>query len=79
MNMIVQLLKGIKDLENANIVEVSKEEAHEIIETGKPLGMFFLKDAGVYVGIDNGTGDTWTEEFKSKRKCVKWLKGSDIE
>lgn len=33
------------------------QEAEEIIETGKPIGRFLLKEEGWFVGIDNTRGD----------------------
>jgi len=56
------------------ISTVTSEEASKIIETRKPKGMFYLLDNGVHVGIDNRTGDAWTEDFKSKAACSKWLR-----
>lgn len=29
---------------------------------------------GLYVAVDNTTQDCWTEEFKKKKKAIKWLK-----
>lgn len=52
---------------------ISSEDAKTIIESRHPYGLFFLKDGGVYVGIDNRDGDAWTEEFPTKRKCLEWL------
>lgn len=59
---------------------ITKEEADAIIEARKPEGLFYLMsitDSGskVFVGIDNRTGDAWTEDFKSKSACLKWLRG----
>lgn len=53
--------------------EVSKAEAYRIIDTRRPQGMFFLKEGNGYTGIDNRTGDAWTEEFPTKAECPKWL------
>ncbi len=54
-------------------MEITKEEAYRIIDTRKPRGLFFLKEQGGYTGIDNRTGDAWTEDFESRPKCLKWL------
>lgn len=59
--------------------EISKEDAAVIIERRHPYGLFFLKDGGVYVGIDNNDGNAWTEEFPTKRKCLEWLTGEISE
>lgn len=59
--------------------KVSREDASTIIESRHPYGLFFLKDGSVYVGIDNRGGDAWTEEFPTKRKCLKWLTDAACE
>lgn len=66
-----------------DIIKVTREEASQIIETRKPLGLFYSIDyimsefaqmKKVYVGIDNSTGDAWTEDFKSLSACKRWLR-----
>ena len=55
---------------------------HHVTETGgyEPTGRFYYREKdGTYVGIDNSTGDAWTEEFTSKRKCIRWLRGGDYD
>ena len=53
--------------------EVSHEEAIEIIETRRPTGLF-LEDTGAeIIGIDNSSGDAWTEEFPDRLECLIWL------
>lgn len=58
------------------IKQVTPEEAENIINTRAPLGLFYLIEDGVYVGIDNSTGDAWTEEFATKKDCLTWLRGA---
>lgn len=58
-----------------NPMEVNKQQASRVIETRKPRGMFFLTADNVVTGIDNRTGDAWTEDFATKRKCLMWLRG----
>ena len=55
--------------------EISEKDAASIIERRHPYGLFFLKDGGIYVGIDNSDGKAWTERFPTKRKCMEWLTG----
>ncbi len=60
------------------IKKVTPEEATAIIETRKPRGLFYTIDQTgtgkkVYVGIDNQSGDAWTEDFKSLGACKRWL------
>ena len=57
--------------------EISKKAAYRVIDTRKPLGLFFLKEGIGYTGIDNRTGEAWTEEFTAKDDCLSWLKGSE--
>jgi len=57
------------------IKEISREEAHQIIDTGEPIGRFYEIDGDIHVGIDNSTGDVWVEEFKTKEECIAWLEG----
>ena len=59
------------------IKKISSEEVSKIIEIRVPLGLFYtigkVGDKKVYVGIDNRTGDAWTEDFKSLASCKRWL------
>ena len=48
--------------------------ASVVIETRRPLGLFYVHENGVYVGIDNSTGHAWVEEFTSLRQCKEWLR-----
>lgn len=54
--------------------EINKRTAYRIIDTRLPHGLFFLKEGTGYTGIDNLTGEAWTEEFQTKEDCLKWLK-----
>ena len=63
------------------IVEISPETAREILnsinEGGdryQPLGLFYLEERENFVGIDNSTGDAWTEEFPDRESCLRWLR-----
>lgn len=55
--------------------KIGKDEALRVIDTREPFGMFYLKEEQGYTGIDNRTGDAWTEDFPTKAKCLKWLTG----
>lgn len=64
------------------INHISKEEGHRIIEDYNngnvkeiEKACFLYKENGVWVGIDNNSGDAWTEEFERKEDCAAWLKG----
>jgi hypothetical protein len=56
-----------------SIKKVTSMEATAIIESRQSRGMFYTIDNGVYVGIDNRTGNAWTEDFKSLGACKRWL------
>ena len=72
----------------SRIHKLTPRQAHTLLTSGenggntmypvyRPMGLFYTKEQRVYVGIDNSTGHAWTEEFKSRRQCLKWLKGKD--
>ena len=52
---------------------VSSWRAYQIMMKGKPKGLFYCVCKDVYIGIDNSTGEVWTEEFHNKEDCVNWL------
>ena len=54
---------------------VSQQEASAIIEHRGPRGLFVLETGVEYIGIDNSTGDAWTEEFPDLTECMMWLVG----
>lgn len=69
------------------IKEITKEGLHNLFETAghpdnrgayTPEGKFWCKDGDWYVGIDNSTGNAWTEEFKNKEMMLRWLEGYEI-
>ena len=61
------------------INKVNYAQAKRIIDTRCPLGLFYVLEAGAYIGIDNSTGDAWTEAFPNLRKCKRWLINPNIE
>lgn len=52
---------------------IGRKEANQIIEMRKPLGLFVLDTGIEIIGIDNSTGDAWTEEFPDMQECLLWL------
>lgn|SRR5699024_145949 len=54
-------------------LEINEQTANEIIENRNYKGLFYFEVEGTYIGIDNSTGDAFTEEFTSKKDCLKWL------
>ncbi|MBY6836934.1 hypothetical protein FDG50_05275 [Clostridium botulinum] len=60
-------------MSNLKHKEISNEEAESIINSKKPLGLFWTKEKEYYVAIDNLTGDAWTEDFRTKEECFAYL------
>ena len=56
------------------IKEITKEEAHKIIETKEPEGLFWLIDGDTFIAIDNSRGEAFFEEFDDKEEGLQWLK-----
>lgn len=64
--------------------EITQAEAADLLASGfetrryEPLGLFLVGEAGgTWTGIDNSTGNAWTEEFGTQAECLKWLKGEN--
>lgn len=57
------------------IWEVSVHEARKIIAEREQKGLFWCYDEGLFTGIDNTTGDAWTEDFNNLDDCLDWLRG----
>ena len=55
------------------VLKVSREDAEHIIRYRKPLGLFYRESNGMFIGIDNSTGDAWTEDFDRLEDCIRWL------
>lgn len=56
--------------------QIPLSEAKKIIDTREPKGVFYTLETlenGTYIGIDNRTGDAFTEEFKTLEKLKEWL------
>lgn len=53
--------------------KITQSEAHDIILSRVPRGLFFLQEGASWVGIDNRTGDAWTEDFPTREMCLAWL------
>ena len=67
--------------ETLTIQKISQEDARRLLNscdgTGghyEPLGLFYLEEREKFVGIDNSTGDAWTEEFPDRESCLRWLR-----
>lgn len=69
-----ELMKEIDPGEDGGIVRLTKDEALAVIESRTPIGKFFTSDGECIIGIDNTTGDAWTEEFTGLDACIRWMK-----
>jgi hypothetical protein len=64
-----------------DIKEMTSAEVNQLLASGEysgeytPIGKFWHKENDVYVGLDNSDGYCWTQDFRSKRACFKWLRG----
>jgi hypothetical protein len=72
------LINGDGLMKKIELKEISEADARSIILNRKPLGTFWLKEKNLYVGIDNDTGDAWTESFDTKEQCVEWLLNKSV-
>lgn len=57
-----------------SVTEVMTEQRLlDVIETREPQGLFLYDAGDKVIGVDNSTGDAWTEEFPDREKCLRWL------
>lgn len=44
-------------------------------QTGKyePRGLFYCFNGKTVTGVDNRTGEAWTEDFATLEECIAWL------
>lgn len=54
---------------------VKKPALEKVIDERQPVGLFLTRDAGVWVAVDNSTGDAWTKDFKHLLTAIRWLCG----
>ena len=52
--------------------------AEIVIKTRQPLGLFYVRQNGAYIGIDNSTGHAWVEEFSDLSSCKQWLRNPSM-
>lgn len=58
---------------------ILEKEALKVIDNRKLIGRFLILEDNGFTGIDNETGDAWTESFKSLNGCLRWLHGEELE
>ena len=56
------------------VEQVSEEQLRRVIQTYAPRGLFLARAGRAWMAVDNSTGYAWTEEFRSRRKAVRWLR-----
>lgn len=61
------------------ITVVSVKRANEVIDKRDSVGLFLVIENDMFVGIDNSTGEAWTEEFTDLNKCLRWLHGGELD
>ena len=52
---------------------VDSEKMSEIIETCKPIGLFYLIDNGIYVSCYNNSGNCTVEDHKTLEDMLDWI------
>lgn len=55
------------------MIHVSREQATQIIKGKGPKGLFYTINDGLYLGIDNRSGETLLKEFTNRQECFDWL------
>jgi hypothetical protein len=66
-------MSSYRQQHNDEIRKITPEQADSIIDTRKPLGLFYALKTGVYIGIDNSSGQAWAQAFPNLRNCTHWL------
>lgn len=62
---------GIRYIRRATALQMLA--AGEVTGKYKPPGRFIHRDGKKFIGIDNSSGEAWTEEFRTEAGCVRWL------
>ena len=52
----------------------------DVSEDGKyePPGLFYHQNGNSVTGIDNSTGEAWTEDFPTLEGCLEWLTNKTV-
>jgi hypothetical protein len=62
------------------IEKVTEEAMDDIIFTRKPRGWFYRRASfRRYIGVDNSADCAWTEAFRTRRQCLRWLRDPDLD
>ena len=62
------------------VFEITQEAYRAILDSEsnghyEPVGRYWFRADGKFIGVDNSHGLAFTEEFTSKRLCLSWLLG----
>lgn len=57
----------------SGIQEITEEAGFKVITSREPMGRFYYKEGNRWIGLDNRSGDCWTEAFGTKAECLAWL------
>ncbi|MCM1060835.1 MAG: hypothetical protein NC452_11140 [Eubacterium sp.] len=60
------------------IRKINSFHAEVVIKTRQPLGLFYVRQNGAYIGIDNSAGHAWVEEFSDLNTCKQWLRNPSL-
>lgn len=56
-----------------DITYISGADAHNVIEKREPRGLFIVPEDAGFTGIDNRTGEAYTEHFRHEKVALAWL------
>lgn len=73
-NMLDHIGYSMEVVDNRGIRMVNTDEAKRILEEKEPKGLFWTISSGMYVGIDNISGNPFTQRFRNKEECFQYLK-----
>ena len=55
------------------IQKLTSEEMARVINTREPRGRFYQVEGRIIIGVDNTTGDAWTEDFRDFETFMLWI------
>lgn len=58
----------------ASLQEITQKDGLAIIENKTPKGLFYYREGKHVIGIDNRTGNAFTESFPHRALAIRWLR-----
>lgn len=55
------------------IQKLTSEEMARVIDTREPRGLFYRIEGRTIIGVDNTTGNAWTEDFRDFETFMLWI------